>query len=189
MTDRRRYTLNIFIISATVLLSLTLVSIPTDTITEYIGTSNVYLFMYLIAFVGSISTFASIPYPLFLISFVAGGFNPILLGLCSALGVITADSGTFLVVKQGRWLIGKRFIKAVETASKLIDRYPRALTPGLIGYGTFSPLSNDFAVVSFSLMHYRYREVILPLALGNIFYNIGVAYLGLYVYDWVVGLF
>lgn len=170
-------------------LSLFFVSIPTDRIVSFVGTENVYIFMYLLAFVGSISTFAGIPYPLFLISFAAGGFNPVLIGLCSALGVVTADSLTFIAVQKGRVLVGERLQASFNRLSTQITKHPQLLTPGLVLYGTLSPLSNDFAVISLSLMRYAYLRVIPPLALGNIFYNFGLAYLGVYAYNWVVGLF
>jgi len=173
----------------TVVFSVGLVSIPTDTLIGYLGTENGYLFMYLIAFVGSITTFASIPYPLFLISLAAGGFSPLLIGLTSALGVITADSVTFLVAQKSRVLLSDGLQASITKIGSHIERYPHLLTPGLVAYGTLSPLSNDFAVMTLSLMKYHYLQVIPPLAIGNIIYNIAVAYLGIYAYNWIVGLF
>lgn len=179
----------ILTVIATVVFSLILVAIPSDALIEYLGTQNGYLFMYLIAFVGSITTFASIPYPLFLISLAAGGYSPLLIGLTSALGVITADSVTFFAVRKGRDLLGDSLQASIAKVSTQIEKHPHLLAPGLIVYGTLAPLSNDFAVMSLSLMKYRYREVIPPLAIGNIIHNITVAYLGIYAYNWVVGLF
>ncbi len=174
---------------ATVVVSIVLVSIPSDTLIRYLGTENGYVFMYLIALVGSITTFASIPYPLFLISLAAGGFSPLLIGLTSALGVITADSITFFVARKGRALFGESLEASITKIGVHIERHPHLLTPGLMLYGTLSPLSNDFAVMTLSLMKYRYLEVIPPLAVGNIIYNVAIAYLGIYAYNWIVGLF
>jgi len=144
--------------------------------------------MFLIAFVGSLTTFASIPYPLILLGLAAGGVNPFLIGLASASGVVTADSLTFLAVKRSRVLVNEKILGAVETLSTYIKKYPRLLTPGLVLYGTFSPLSNDFAVISLSLMKYKYVRTIPFLAIGNIVYNVGIAFLGVYAYDWIVNL-
>ncbi len=76
----------------------------------------------------------------------------------------------------------------MQTVASYVKRYPRLLTPGLVLYGSLSPLSDDFAVVSLSLMRFAYARVVIPLALGNVFYNVGMAYLGVYAYDWVMGL-
>lgn len=168
--------------------SLYIASLPTETLLRFIGTDNVYIFMYLLAFIGSISTFASIPYPLFVISLAAGGFSPVSVGLSSAFGVLTADTLTFYSVKKGKALMSTKLLRAIDGLEKYVKKYPRALTPGLFFYGVFAPLSNDFAVISLSAMNYKYSKVIPPLALGNIIYNIVLAYLGVYAYDWIVGL-
>jgi hypothetical protein len=176
------------ILVVTIGLSLLLVSIPTEKLIAYVGTDNVYLFMYLIAFIGSITTFASVPYPLILIGLAAGGIDPLFIGLTSALGVITADTFTFYAARKGRALLGERLQNSMVTIASYVEKYPRLLTPGLVLYGTLSPLSNDFAVISLSLMRFTYYRVVVPLAFGNVAYNVGMAYLGVYAYDWIMGL-
>jgi membrane protein YqaA with SNARE-associated domain len=52
-----------------------------------------------------------------------------------------------------------------------------------------SPFSNDFAVAPLSMIGYNYWRTIVPLAIGNTFYNIAIAYLGLYAYDTIIGWF
>lgn len=187
MNGKRRI-IGVFVILATVALSITLVSIPSERLTALIGTQNVYLFMYVLAFLGSITTFASIPYPLVLIGLAAGGVDPLKIGLVSALGVITADTFTFFAARKGSALLGERFNASLNVVSEYIRRYPRLLAPALVLYGMMAPLSNDFAVISLSLMRYAYSRVVLPLAVGNIIHNIAVAYLGVYAYDWIVNL-
>ncbi|MEL6803883.1 MAG: hypothetical protein AAFO91_08905, partial [Bacteroidota bacterium] len=76
-TAKKRRWISIVVILSCMGLSLALVSVPSDTILNTIGSQNAYLLMFVLALVGSISTFAGIPYPLFLISFAAGGINPI----------------------------------------------------------------------------------------------------------------
>jgi uncharacterized membrane protein YdjX (TVP38/TMEM64 family) len=176
------------IIVATVALSFTLVSIPSERLIALVGTQNVYLFMYLVALGGSITTFASIPYPLVLLGLAAGGINPLAIGLVSALGVCTSDSLTFFAAQKGRVLLSDKLKASLEKVASYVERYPRLVTPGLVLFATFTPLSNDFAVVSLSLMQYKYRQVVIPLAIGNMCANVGVAYLGVYAYDWISNL-
>jgi uncharacterized membrane protein YdjX (TVP38/TMEM64 family) len=179
----------ILAILLTVAFSLFVASVPNSFFTQYIGTENIYLFMYLIALVGSISTFASIPYPLILIGLVGGGANPVYAGLASALGVVSADAFTFFAVQKGKVLLNEKLQKSVEYLGSLIEKYPKLVTPGLLLYGTCSPLSNDFAVITFSLMKFPYLKVALPLAIGNIIYNITLAYYGSGVGSFILNLF
>lgn len=173
----------------TIAFSLFVASVPNSFFTEYIGTENIYLFMYLIALVGSISTFASIPYPLILIGLVSGGADPIYTGLASALGVVSADAFTFFAVQKGKVLLNEKLQNSVEHLGEIIKKYPKLVFPGLFLYGTVSPLSNDFAVITFSLMKYNYLKVAIPLAIGNIIYNITLAYYGGGISSFVFGLF
>ena len=185
---RKKQLMGILTVAGTIALSLLLVSIPTDTLLEYLGTGNAYVFVYLIALIGSISTFASIPYPLILISLVAGGLNPLLAGILSALGVITSDTFTFLVTRKGRTLLPARTSASLSKTAVWLKKHPKLFTPCLALYGVFSPLSNDFAVISLALMRYSFWQVVPVLAIGNFTYNIAVAFLGEYAYDWIMNL-
>ncbi len=185
---RPRTLFTIVLFAGLVAVSLWITLTPADTLIGYFGTENIFLFMYLIAFVGSISTFASIPYPLILIGLAAGGVDPLLIGIVSALGVMTADSLTFIVTARGRALLSDKIRAAAEQLGARVRAHPRLLTPGLVLYGTVAPLSNDFAVITLATMRYSYWRVIPPLAVGNMVYNIGIAYIGVYAYDWIVGL-
>lgn len=180
--------MGILALLGTAALSFAFVLIPSDTLIAAVGTENVFLFMYAIAFLGSITTFASIPYPLILLGLASGGVNPLQIGLVSALGVITADTFTFFAARKGSALLGERLQASLTQLALYVERYPRLVTPGLVLYGTLSPLSNDFAVISLSLMRYAYHRVVLPLAVGNVVYNVGMAYFGVYAYDFVVNL-
>jgi hypothetical protein len=180
--------LGVVLIGSIVFGSLWITITPADDLIGYFGTENIFLFMYLIAFLGSISTFASIPYPLILLGLAAGGIDPLLIGMVSALGVITADTGTFLVTTRGRALLNEKIRAAADRIGARIKARPRLLTPGLLLYGTIAPLSNDFAVITLATLQYPFWRVIPPLAVGNMIYNIGIAYLGVYAYDWIVGL-
>ncbi len=175
-------------IAGTVIFSLLLVSTPTDTILGYIGTENAYVFVYVIALLGSITTFASIPYPLILIGLVAGGLNPLLAGILSGMGVITSDTLTFFAARQGRALLPEHVAGSLTKISGWTEKHPKLFLPGLALYGTLSPLSNDFAVISMSLMQHSFWRVVPALAVGNMIYNIGIAFLGVYAHDWISAL-
>ena len=45
-------------------------------IVAYIGIENAYVLIFVLAFLGGLTTFSGIPYHLVLIGFAAGGLNP-----------------------------------------------------------------------------------------------------------------
>ena len=170
-------------------LSITLGSIPTETLIDFVGSENVFLLMFALGVIGGLTTFTGIPYHIILMSFAAGGINPIGLGIATACGVMLGDSTMFIIGKKVKPVLSPRVLRHMNSVAKYLNAHPKLISPALVVYGALSPLSNDFVVASMSIMGYTYKKVLLPLTLGNIFYNIALAYLGLYAYDIVVGLF
>jgi hypothetical protein len=103
-------------ILGTIVLAVTISLIPNSFYLKYIGTENLYVFMFIIAFIGSISTFASIPYPLILISLVSAGGSPLILGLCSAGGVILSDTSTFFTVRRSSGVISDKIKQSIAVS-------------------------------------------------------------------------
>lgn len=170
-------------------ISLTLGSTSPDTLLGYIGTENAFILMFILGTIGGLTTFTGIPYHLILMSLAAGGINPIGLGISTAFGVMLGDSLMFVLGKQAKTVLPTNIMHRIKEMTQYIDNHPKLLNPALVLYGTFSPFSNDFIVASLSIMGYRYKQIIVPLTIGNIFYNIALAYLGYYAYEAIVGIF
>ncbi len=164
-------------------ISVALALIPASTIVKTVGSDNAYLLMFVLGGIGGLTTFSGIPYHVILMSFAAGGINPILLGGSTALGVMVGDSTTYLISKRVGDTVPLSLKHWLDRVARFLDQRPRLLTPLLILYGTVSPFSNDFIVASLTLTGHSYWRIILPLAIGNTIFNIGLAYLGLYAYD------
>ncbi len=164
-------------------ISVTLALIPSATIVETVGSSNAYLLLFVLGAIGGLTTFSGIPYHVILMSFAAGGINPILLGGSTALGVMVGDSTTYLISKRVGDNVPSSLQIYLDRIAHFVDRRPTLIAPILILYGALSPFSNDFIVASLTLTGHSYRRIIIPLAIGNTFFNIGLAYLGYYAYD------
>lgn len=166
-----------------------LFTVTPEKIIDVVGISNAYLLMFVLGVVGGLSTFVGIPYHLILMSLAAGGISPFILGGVTALGVILGDSTMYLIGRGVRPIIPKRLVATISHISSWLERHPRLITPGLFIYGACSPFSNDFIVATLSLSGYSYWRTIIPLALGNCVFNIGIAYLGREAYTALVSIF
>ena len=185
----KKYGRVVLLIGAFVSVSLALGSIPSETLIGVVGSDNVYVLMFVLGTIGGLTTFTGLPYQLILMSFAAGGINPILLGISTALGVMIGDSTMFLLSRKVRTSLSPRVSHFLSLVVGAIDKHPGMFNIVLFSYGAISPFSNDFIIASFSIAGYSYRRVMLPLALGNICFNIALAYLGLYAYDSIVQFF
>lgn len=166
--------------------SVTVARIPSDTLIDFVGAENAYVLMFTLGIIGGLTTMTGIPYHVILMSLAAGGINPILLGFTTAMGVMAGDSTMFFIGRRVRDALpefANHFITHFKTH---IERRPTLLAPGLFCYGMLCPFSNDIVVGSLSVMGYSYWRIVLPLTLGNIGFNIALAYIGIYAYDWFI---
>ena len=183
----KRYIQIVGVLIAFVGLSFAIAQIPTDTLVDYIGSENAWLLMFVLGAIGGISTFVTVPYQVVLMSFASAGINPIVLGIATALGVMVGDSTMFLLSKQVQGKLSQAQQERLDSWSEYFAKHPRLVAPSLVLYGTFSPLSNDFVVAGLSLMNFNYLRIVVPLTIGNIFYNIAIAYVGIGFYQTFFG--
>jgi uncharacterized membrane protein YdjX (TVP38/TMEM64 family) len=176
----------ILIVAVFIAVSTAISSIPSETLINYVGSDNALTLMFALGLLGGLTTFTGIPYHLVLMSFAAGGINPIGLGLATASGVMIGDSTMFYISKKVKKNLSHKTAKMFSKWALSLNKHPYLITPILISYGALSPFSNDFIVASMSIMGYSYRRIIIPLAIGNVIFNIAIAYAGLYAYDTIV---
>ncbi|WP_371156966.1 hypothetical protein [Jannaschia sp. 2305UL9-9] len=170
-------------------LSMMLASVPVEDLIDIVGSDNAYILMFALGTIGGFTTFTGIPYHFVLMSLAAGGLNPVWLGVSTAIGVMMGDSTMFLIGKQVKGSLPPRVLAIIDRLSMYLLHHPRLVTPALVAYGTVSPFSNDFVVASLSIGGYGYWRTVVPLTIGNVLYNIALAYLGLYAYDAIIGWF
>jgi membrane protein YqaA with SNARE-associated domain len=157
-----------------------------DVLVEYIGTENAYVLMFTVAAFSGLSTFNSVPYYSVLLVLANTGVSPVLLGTASALGVMTGDSFSYFIGRQGSSLIPSVLEPIFDKINNLAKYKPNIYTLVCFLYGSMCPLSNDFITISSGMARISYLRVMLPLALGNIVFNIAIAYTAIYAHNWLV---
>jgi membrane protein DedA with SNARE-associated domain len=183
----KKKTLNIFLLlTVFIAVSAIVSSIPSATLINYVGSNNAFALMFVLGLAGGLTTFTGIPYHFVLMSLAAGGINPLGLGLSTALGVMVGDSSMFYITNRVKNNLSHKILGRIGTWAKSLNKHPYLITPSLIAYGAVSPFSNDFIVASLGIMGYSFKRIIIPLAIGNIIFNVAIAYVGLYAYDTIV---
>ncbi len=158
-----------------------------DSIIAYLGVENAYVVIFILAVIGGLSTFSGVPYHLVLVTLATGGASPVWLGLCAAVGVMLGDATSYFIGYSGREIIPVKIQKWLNSFYAYGARYPRLMPLAFFVYGSVSPFSNDFIVISAGLAKYPFWKVMLPLALGNVVFNIGLAYFAGSVYGVLQG--
>lgn len=170
-------------------ISATLYFLSPETIISYIGISNAYGLIFVLAFLGGMMTFSGVPYHLILVAFVASGLNPYLLGVLAGLGVTMGDSTSYFLGYFGRAALTGHMQKILEKMEYYKEKYPRILPVIFFSYASLVPFSSDVLTIPAGLIRYPFWRLMIPLALGSMVFNITLALLGAYAYDFVKGFF
>ena len=148
-----------------------------------IGVENAYALIFILALLGGLTTFSGIPYHVVLVTLATGPLNPFFLGLATSIGVILGDSTSYYVGYQGRFLMSLRMQRMLDRVTSVRERHPRLLPVLFLLYGSLSPFSNDVITIPMGLLRYPFWRVMLPLAIGNLIFNVSLALIAAYAYS------
>ncbi len=150
-------------------------------IVDFFGTQNGYITTLVLSFIGGISIIIPIPYHLVLMTFAAGGMNPILLGIVATIGQATGDSTSYLLGFSGGTIASHSLFSFIQRFQKwFISLTYWKFATALMIYGAMSPFSNDWLLIPMGIARYPYRKIMAPLEIGNLIFNIGAGVLGAY---------
>lgn len=179
---KRGIKLGIGIISFTILIviwTLLLKTFPPKDIVDMVGIKNGYLIAFLIALLGGMTSFTGSSYYLVISTLGAGGLNPFLLGLFGGTGALISDAIFFFIgIKFGRLISQDKKIKAEKLSIWLRKKPKWILFLFIFLYLGFTPLPNDIITLSLGIMGYRFREILIPIYLGDMTSTIIAAYIG-----------
>ncbi|TSC70084.1 MAG: hypothetical protein CEO12_581 [Parcubacteria group bacterium Gr01-1014_46] len=160
-----------------------------DYIVNLFGVENAYALIFITAIAGGFTTFNIIPYHILLITLAIGGLNPLLLGFLAAIGVSLGDSTSYFIGYQGRTILPEKMDKWFERVHRIGTERPKLFMLLCFLYSCFIPESNDFITIPAGLARLPFFNVMIPLVLGNIIFDISLAFLAPSVYDLLQGIF
>lgn len=153
-----------------------------------IGVKNAFIMIFVLAFVGGLTTFSGVPYHAVLVLLASGGLDPFLLGLSAAIGVMLGDTTSYFLGYSGRDVLPPVVKRILQRFFAFCLNHQKILPIAFFLYGSFVPFSNDFIVISMGLARYPFWKVMIPLGLGNLVFNISLAYLVLHANDIMNGV-
>lgn len=154
-----------------------------EMLVEAVGIENAYVLMMLTAFLGGATTFNTVPYLSLLLLLASGGLNPYILGLVSALGVMGGDTLSYLIGFHGNRAVPTFLRSFFERIHTWASTHPRHVPLMCFLYGACCPLSNDLIMIPAGMARIPYWRIMVPLACGNILFNIGLALSAAALYD------
>lgn len=166
-----------------------LIYLGPEQIIEFVGVENAYLLIFVTAIFGGFTTFNIIPYHPLLITLAAGGLNPFILGVLAATGVSLGDSTSYLIGYGGRTILPETAGDWFQRIHSLAVNHPKMFMSLSFIYSSIIPTSNDFITIPAGLARLPFWKVMIPLFLGNVVFDISLAYFAPQAYVFLQGIF
>lgn len=152
-----------------------------ERIINLIGIENSYFVAFIVSLFGGISILFPVPYYIFVMTFAAGGSNPLLIGFFAGLGLTLGDSTSYLFGRHGGKIIPDKYNKFSKIILNKLISYPEWLRASIVLlWGSIVPLPSDILTIPLGLMGYSYKKLIIPLGIGHIIFNTLIAFAGYY---------
>jgi membrane protein YqaA with SNARE-associated domain len=145
-----------------------------------------YLGIFFISFIGSMSLFIPIPYPI--VIFTMGGlpgFEPIWIAVAAGLGSAIGEFSGYLIGVGGRKAIGQKYRKKMDFLMKLFKKFG----PIAIFLFAVTPLPDDLLFIPLGVMRYSLLRAFIPALIGKFFSNLIIAYSGRWSIEIISTLF
>lgn len=140
--------------------------------------------MLLVSFLGSINAFLPIPPAAFAPIFLSANFSHLTIIVSFALGAAVADSLSYIFGWLGRGHAEKHHSWLTDKIDKIVQGKHIWILPIAYLYMAFAPLPNEYIMIPLALAGYRYRQLILPLLVGNLIYFSWTVYGFNSFFDW-----
>lgn len=168
--------LAIFLISLITLLYF----IGPEEIVNKIGVQNGYILAFAVSFFGGFSAGGAITFYGLLITLVAGGLNPIYLGLVAGTSLAIGDMIMFYVGSKGRELIRGKWNKKIDKVAGVFKKrkWLEKMIP-IIAYFyiAFTPFPNDVLILFLAAIEYPAKKMNGIIILGDLTFALVVTLL------------
>lgn len=154
--------------------------ISPEEIVNKIGVRNGYIVMFVVSFFGGLSAGGSISFISLLITFVAGGMNPVYLGLVAGTSLAIGDMIIFYAGFKGRELVRGKWDKKIDKVANVFKKrkWLEKMIPVIAYlYIGFVPLPNDVLILFLAAIKYPVKKMNRIIILGDMTFALMIAIL------------
>ncbi|KGK99728.1 hypothetical protein LI82_00465 [Methanococcoides methylutens] len=140
---------------------------PPGEIVERLGVRNVYIFVFLLAMIGGVSTFTSTTFYTALITISLGGVNSFWIAFFASIGLTFGDLVFYYMGSKGRQCIKGKYEGNVLRLTKWMEGIDDRITMLMIFLYSLTPLPSDVIAIALAIVKFPFRKMIVPLLAGN----------------------
>jgi membrane protein YqaA with SNARE-associated domain len=138
-----------------------------EEIVGWFGVHNIYIFVFLLAMIGGVSTFTSTTFYTTLITIALGGVNTIWVAIFASIGLTFGDMLFYYLGTKSKQCIKGRYASYVLSLTKRIENIGDRIIMLLIFLYSLTPLPSDIIAIALAIVEFPYQKMIVPLLVGN----------------------
>ncbi len=140
---------------------------PPETIVELLGVNNVYLFVFILAMIGGVSTFTSTTFYATLITIALGDISTVQVALFASIGLTLGDILFYYLGTKSRQCIRGRYAGHVLRLIRMMEHTGERVIMVLIFFYSLTPLPSDIIAIALAIVGFPFRKMVVPLLVGN----------------------
>ncbi|MDB4303794.1 hypothetical protein N9934_03280 [Desulfosarcina sp.] len=166
----KKYIAFFIVLAFIVLWSVLMFYIGPEELINEIGVRNGYILAFFMAVFGGVSALSSTSFYVVEVGLVLGGLNPYIVGVLGGIGLSVGDTLFFFLGNRAKRTVVNYRKKWMGHFSKWLNRRPKWIVPIIaFVYSGLTPLPNDVLMIAAAFSDIKYRRIIVPVLLGNIF--------------------
>jgi membrane protein YqaA with SNARE-associated domain len=167
---RRKIFLFSLVLSLFICLLYIYFRIGPENLVSRIGFRNGYLIAFVVSFFAGFSAFTALPFYSTLISFIAGGLHPVLLGLIAGFALSLGDIFLYYFGRKGREIISGRLDRSISRMTSYFTERNLVKYIPVFSYIYISiiPLPNDWLLLFIASIRYPQKKMNLIIILGDL---------------------
>ncbi|MGD8544893.1 MAG: VTT domain-containing protein [Candidatus Bathyarchaeota archaeon] len=143
-----------------------------------------YLGIFLISFLGAVSVFFPIPYPVVIFT-LGNTLEPVWIAVAAGLGSTIGEFSGYGLGFGGRKAINRKYEKRMDLLVKVFNKFG----PIVIFLFALTPLPDDLLFIPLGVMRYSIKKAIVSAFIGKFFMNLIVAYSGRFTIQIIEDIF
>jgi len=136
-------------------------------------TGNVFLGVFLISLLGSLSIFFPIPYTVVIFA-LGEQFEPLWIAVAAGIGSTVGEFSGYLLGVGGRKFISEKYKRKMDFLMRLFNKFG-SITIFLFA---LTPLPDDLLFIPLGVMRYSFLKAFIPALIGKFLMSLIVAYSG-----------
>lgn len=155
-----------------------------ETIRSFVQSLGIFGVVF-VGLIGGLNAFVPIPPATFAPLFLEAGMSYLFIIGGFAIGTTIADSLSYLLGWVGSSYATTNHPDIARKIQKFMEEHQFYIPFIIFGYFVLAPLPNEVILIPLAIIGYKYKKLIIPLIIGNLFHHTIMVFGYSTIFDWI----